>query len=151
MSGWRNRLARAERPADLLAQSALLAEGEKGRGTPSSPPIGTNGAIGIGEKHDKAEREALAEHYRRPADPAPYTPERADPLRDGLLSYSLARLPGGAPMPQPPPGAWCRCCGRFDRSGGRWWRPNDEPRGWRCMTCHPPIHLREGAIVEITT
>jgi len=33
----------------------------------------------------------------------------------------------------PHPGDWCGCC-----RGQRWWREREEPRGWRCLACHPP-------------
>ena len=38
-------------------------------------------------------------------------------------------------------GAWCSCC-----YGTRWWTERHEPKGWRCMACHPPDHLRREAI-----
>jgi hypothetical protein len=37
---------------------------------------------------------------------------------------------------RPPEGAWCRAC-----HGQRWWTEWHEPKGWRCMSCHPPDHL----------
>lgn len=37
----------------------------------------------------------------------------------------------------PAPGAWCGCCGRHSRSGGRWWCEAVNPSGWCCCTCHP--------------
>jgi len=36
-----------------------------------------------------------------------------------------------------PPGAWCSCCW-----GTRWWTERYKPKGWRCVTCPPPKHLR---------
>lgn len=52
----------------------------------------------------------------------------------------------------PPPGAWCGCCGRHTpQGGGRWWREVRAPTGWRCWTCHPPVHLAPGNIHEVRT
>ena len=63
--------------------------------------------------------------------------ERCDE-RPACLSGSPAALGGSNP---PPPGAWCRAC-----HGTRWWTERHEPKGWRCMTCHPPADAirREG-------
>jgi hypothetical protein len=55
------------------------------------------------------------------------------------------------PKDVPPPGAWCGCCGRFDRSGGRWWREAEAPSGWCCWTCHPPGGRPDAAVVEVRT
>jgi hypothetical protein len=44
----------------------------------------------------------------------------------------------------------CRAC-----FGQRWWTERRDPKGWRCLTCHPPDHLRaeairrEGEVVEV--
>jgi hypothetical protein len=27
-----------------------------------------------------------------------------------------------------------------------WWTERHEPHGWRCMTCHPPVHLAADAV-----
>jgi hypothetical protein len=68
------------------------------------------------------------------------------------LAVGLQRPPGWSDVAScPPPGAWCSCCGRSHRSGGRWWREAVAPRGWRCRTCHGPWHLREDQIVEVVT
>jgi hypothetical protein len=37
---------------------------------------------------------------------------------------------------RPLPGTWCNAC-----SGQRWWTERQQPAGWRCVTCHPPVHL----------
>jgi hypothetical protein len=37
---------------------------------------------------------------------------------------------------RPHEGAWCRAC-----YGIRWWTELHAPKGWRCMNCHPPVHL----------
>lgn len=52
---------------------------------------------------------------------------------------------------EPPPGAWCACCGRREKRGGRWWRERREPKGWACATCHPPDHLDPRDVLEVTT
>jgi hypothetical protein len=50
---------------------------------------------------------------------------------------SLQRQPSWADSEQrPPPGTWCTAC-----RGQRWWTERQQPKGWRCMTCHPPVHL----------
>jgi hypothetical protein len=49
----------------------------------------------------------------------------------------LQRQPAWAQVEQrPPEGTWCRAC-----FGLRWWTERHEPKGWRCMRCHPPDHL----------
>jgi hypothetical protein len=50
-------------------------------------------------------------------------------------------MPSTTDVTPPPPGAWCRAC-----QGTRWWTEQHQPRGWRCLTCHPPVHLAAGAI-----
>jgi hypothetical protein len=55
------------------------------------------------------------------------------------------------PEDVPSSGAWCGCCGRFDRSGGRWWREAEAPSGWCCWTCHPPEGRSEAAVVAVRT
>jgi hypothetical protein len=95
---------------------------------------------------DDSEREAMLAHYSAEPSARPYLPSDPDDYRDGLLTAALMRPPSwSGSTPPPPKGAWCSCCGRSHRSGGRWWRPRN-PRsdglglgqGWRCMVCHPP-------------
>ena len=43
---------------------------------------------------------------------------------------------GHRPTSGPPEGTWRRAC-----YGLRWWTERHEPKGWRCMRCHPPDHL----------
>jgi hypothetical protein len=50
-------------------------------------------------------------------------------------------MPSWADATPPWPGSWCRAC-----HGTRWWTERRDPRGWRCMTCHPPVHLPADAI-----
>ena len=54
---------------------------------------------------------------------------------------ALARMPSWADTTPPWPGSWCRAC-----HGTRWWTERRDPKGWRCMTCHPPDHLPPEAI-----
>jgi hypothetical protein len=107
-------------------------------------------------------REARAE---RPAIRAePLLPEEGSPERErldcgqrrmvrGLLAAAAQRPPAWAdPASVPPPGAWCTCCGRHHRRGGRWWcEAGERPRGWRCWTCYPPDHLPAEAVREVRT
>jgi hypothetical protein len=49
----------------------------------------------------------------------------------------VRRAPPRADSTQRPvPGAWCNAC-----HGLRWWTERQQPKGWRCLTCHPPVHL----------
>jgi hypothetical protein len=49
----------------------------------------------------------------------------------------LQRQPSWADNEQrPPPVTWCNVC-----YGQRWWTERQHPAGWRCVTCHPPVHL----------
>lgn len=102
--------------------------------------------------HDDAEAVAMAAHYAAEGEAQPYQPGDPDPLRDGLLASALQRPPAWSdPSLIPPPGAWCSCCGRFDRKGGRWWTTAPEPDGWACVTCHPPDHLPTDAVRVMQT
>ena len=70
----------------------------------------------------------------------------------GFLAAGLARPPAWSDSGSvPPPGAWCSCCDPFRRSGSRWWRETVNPTGWRCWTCHPPVHLAPGEMTEMRT
>lgn len=85
---------------------------------------------------------------RAGASPAHCAP--ADPLEDHRAE--LGRLPSWSdPKAVPPPAAWCRCCNRFKRDGGRWWCERVQPSGWCCWMCHPPDHLAPDQIVERRT
>jgi hypothetical protein len=55
--------------------------------------------------------------------------------------HGLGRMPSDASLTPPPFGAWCKAC-----RGTRWWTERHEPKGWCCMTCHPPVHLRPDQI-----
>lgn len=102
--------------------------------------------------HDAGEAAAMVAFYAAEGAARPYQPGAPDPLRDGLLLGALQRPPAWSdPSLIPPPGAWCSCCGRFDRKGGRWWTAAPEPDGWACVTCHPPLHLKPEAIKVVTT
>jgi hypothetical protein len=57
------------------------------------------------------------------------------------LPPGLAQMPSWADATPPWPGAWCRAC-----HGTRWWTERRDPKGWRCLTCHPPDHLPVEAI-----
>lgn len=52
----------------------------------------------------------------------------------------LARTPSDASLTAPPHGAWCAPA--MARAGGRSGR---RPKGWRCMTSHPPDHMTREA------
>lgn len=55
----------------------------------------------------------------------------------------------------PQKGAWCTCCSRHPKNTGRgkWWRNADDAdlKGWCCINCHPPDHLRADQIVIVET
>jgi hypothetical protein len=111
---------------------------------------------------------ALAEGARRERDPAGWLVLVRPDGRQTMVAPHIVALLAEAgllpPLPQaqevdasdlgwpparsdpssPPPGAWCTCCGRFTRTGGRWWRALEEP-GWCCSTCHP---APPGMVVE---
>ena len=53
----------------------------------------------------------------------------------------LAWMPSTADVTPPLPGAWCRAC-----YGTRWWTERHQPKGWRCLRCHPPDHLPTEAV-----
>ena len=55
----------------------------------------------------------------------------------GPGARSLQRSPSTAQNYPPTPAAWCSSCW-----GTGWWTERYEPKGWRCVTCHPPLHLR---------
>jgi hypothetical protein len=106
--------------------------------------------------------QALAEGARRERDPGGWlTLIRPDGRRTMVAPHIVASLATAGLLPplqqaqevdasalgcppswsdpsSPPPGAWCTACGRFTRTGGRWWREAEEPSGWACWVCHPP-------------
>lgn len=64
----------------------------------------------------------------------------------GLQATASARPPSWPdPDAVPSPGCWCSCC-----RGAHWWREREAPSGWRCRTCHPPVHLPPGEIIQAT-
>ncbi|WP_137126582.1 hypothetical protein [Roseomonas sp. HF4] len=46
---------------------------------------------------------------------------------------------------EPQAGDRCRCGGRS------FWTERDRPGGWRCSTCHPPLHLGIDHVLVVTT
>jgi hypothetical protein len=145
--------ADAPPPAEVLAElrrwrsdiADLLAERD----------IPSDAGVLVGSDDDP-ERQALAAYYGGELSAPSYRPTDDDPYRDGLRVAALMRPPSWADPTPPPRGAWCSCCGRSHRSGGRWWRPR-HPRtdglglgpGWRCAVCHPPPDPTE--VVEVRT
>ncbi len=112
--------------------------------------LGLGPVLEIGQvDHDAREGAAMAAHFAAPPLPDPAAPE---PLVEGLLR-SAGQLPPSWSDPHmtPWPGAWCGCCGRHQRRGGRWWREAVAPKGWRCCTCHPPDGQPAMAIMEVRT
>ena len=45
------------------------------------------------------------------------------------------------PATLPKPFASCSCC-----HGRKWWTEAAASKGWRCSTCHPPLHLAADAV-----
>jgi hypothetical protein len=132
-------------------------ESERECGSPDAAPFyrraAEEAAVALAA-HDPdlaRERSEMAAALAAPA-ADPWQPGKPDPLRDGLLIAALARPPSwSGPTSPPPPGAWCSCCSRSRRSGGRWWREAAEPKGWRCRNCYPPDHLQADQVVEVRT
>jgi hypothetical protein len=63
------------------------------------------------------------------------------------LATAMQRAPAWAdPAALSVHGCWCRCC-----HGSRWWCERAAPKGWRCWTCHPPIHLPSEALTQVST
>ena len=62
--------------------------------------------------------------------------------RVAFAAEHLARPPSWATLDPPPTGAWCAAC-----RGGRFWGEREAASGWRCVTCHPPDHLRVTGVV----
>jgi hypothetical protein len=85
--------------------------------------------------------------------PKPTTPERTD--RNKLhetTDQGLGWPPGQRPTSWADPSAvpslgyWCSCC-----HGQRWWCERENPKGWRCGRCHPPVHLSDSKVRWIET
>lgn len=154
MTAWRIRLAemRAQPPASIDKHvDAVSADGANSPfGGAALVPIGTIGAISTGivkpvEPAVGGKRDAVA----IPSVNAVLT--EAGRLPPEHIAR-LQRPPAWSrPEDAPTPGAWCGCCGRFTRSGGRWWCKADAPSGWCCWTCHPPPHLLAAAVLEVRT
>jgi hypothetical protein len=99
-------------------------------------------AEGSGENESMAKR----------ADFCPFQPAiPASPAFPGGNENLMRPVSWPNPAATPPPGAWCSCCGRHERQGGQWWRELEAPTGWRCYTCHPPLHLDENAVWVVRT
>ena len=85
--------------------------------------------------------------------PEPGTPERerwdaghAQMVR-GLLATARQRPPSWADSAAIPSlGCWCSCC-----RGQRWWTERERPKGWRCGTCHAPLHLAPALVRWVNT
>ena len=123
MTSWRDRLSALRKPGDADANSAVSANSPPQ--VSGARPIGATGAIGRGV-------------------------EAATALR--AEASGRQRMPGWSdPADAPMPGDWCGCCGKCDQRGGRWWREAVAPTGWCCLSCHPPVHLPPGAVVEVRT
>lgn len=121
---------------------------------PPPPPISRISGISRGAPLETERGAAPEAPHHDPSARAerPYLPGDPDPLRDGLHAGALQRPTAWAdPTLRPPPGAWCSCCGRFERKGGRWWTERENPTGWACATCHPPVHLAPETIEEVMT
>ena len=80
--------------------------------------------------------------------PEPGTPARARwdaqqaQMVRGLLDTARQRPPSWVDAAATPSaGCRCSCC-----RGQRWWCEREAPKGWRCGTCHPPLHLAPGLI-----
>ena len=116
-------------PADLLARArahrdaiadAILAEDAAARDTTPDPPP-------LSEAGTPARVRGDAEHAQ---------------MVRGLLNAACQRPPSWSDSAATPsPGCWCSCC-----KGYRWWCEREAPKGWRCGTCHPPLHLAPGVI-----
>ncbi|MEO3474854.1 hypothetical protein AAFN86_23535 [Roseomonas sp. CAU 1739] len=153
--------AKVERDAAELSQLSQVSQGRVcEREFPRIAAVPLHGADDNGPgaiaadalDHDEAERDAMSGHYAAEGAARPYLPSDPDPLRDGLLLGALQRPPAWSdPDLIPPPGAWCSCCGRFERRGGRWWTSAPTPDGWACVTCHPPDHLADDAVRVVVT
>lgn len=104
---------------------------------------------------------ALGAEYATPANtsteppplPEPGTPERARwaarhaAMVRGLPATAMQRPPSWSNTASIPSlGCRCSCCG-----GHRWWTERKAPRGWRCFTCHPPLHLDADALCQTAT
>ena len=92
-------------------------------------------------------------HHDQAAHPFPLLAKLGSAELINRSSYESLMRPVSWPNPAatPPPGAWCSCCGRHERQGGQWWRELEAPTGWRCYTCHPPLHLDENAVWVVRT
>lgn len=140
-----------------------LSKGERGGAATTAPPAssicGVSGGIG-----ERAESEPVAAAAARlssvvrehgPGHPEAQAAARAllaacrgvaDDPEERMCAPAWAEVTA-----EPPPGAWCGCCGRREKRGGRWWRERHDPKGWRCATCHPPDHLDARDVMEMQT
>ena len=138
-------LAVAQHDAEAAQQAAaelrLADEARKARAGYAAPGTAGGGGSDAGGRRSPADCPA-----RRVA----ATGGAAKPLGEaqdsmaGTMSdrpAALAHPPSWATTTPPPPGAWCRAC-----HGTGWWTEQHQPRGWRCVTCHPPAHLAAEAI-----
>jgi hypothetical protein len=101
---------------------------------------------GVGRNETDHEPEALPRRE-------PPTPERTDRTKqhettDPGLGWPPGQRPTSwaDPSSLPSLGCWCSCC-----HGQRWWCEREDPKGWRCGRCHPPVHLPDSNVRWIET
>jgi hypothetical protein len=95
-----------------------------------------------------AERGVIAEAVTAQTASAPVSEAEHRAAITAGLSTAMQRPPAWANVSlTPPPGAWCAVC-----RGRTWWTEScGIRRGWRCMVCRPPIHLRPEDVMERQT
>lgn len=148
LTGWRDRLA-------LLRVSYADAVSANCADSPSTPPNGTNGTIGIGIKAAELPLSTppsgsqgncvipvlpVVEQSAKRGDiarvPVPSAGQQPSHVA-GYLNTTRQCPPSWSDSTAlPAQGCFCSCC-----KGQRWWRERDAPKGWRCWMCHPPNHL----------
>jgi hypothetical protein len=75
--------------------------------------------------------------------PPTVTRDDLDPVRRA----ALIRPPSWSdPAARPSAGCFCSCC-----KTRRWWCEREQPKGWRCYTCHPPDCMGPDETVEVRT
>jgi hypothetical protein len=93
----------------------------------------------------RAQRNAILAALKAEASIAKPAVPPAGPLAAPIPAPRPYRQPSWSDIAdEPRPDDVCSSC-----RGSRWWTERHNPRGWRCATCHPPLHLPANAVRHV--
>jgi hypothetical protein len=90
----------------------------------------------------RTQRSAILAALKAEASTAKPAVPPAGPLAAPIPAPRPYRQPSWSDITDVPDAAdTCSAC-----RGSSWWTERHNPRGWRCSTCHPPLHLAPDAV-----